>query len=64
MHAHIQNPKFMEMAEMSTFDILRGRNAHCRNVQAETSVAEMSVAECLSTIQTLEVLLSFIAFLQ
>ena len=40
MHAHIPNPKFMVLAETSTFGIFRGRN-----VQAETSVAEMSVAE-------------------
>ena len=40
MHTHIPNPKFMFLAETSTFGIFRGRN-----VQAETSVAEMSVAE-------------------
>ena len=45
MHAHIPNPKFMVMAETSTFDIFRGRNVCGRNVQAETSQAEMSVAE-------------------
>ena len=39
MHAHIQNPKLMVMAEMSTFGFFRGRNVHGRNVQAETSVA-------------------------
>ena len=32
MHADIPNPKFMVMAETSTFGIFRGRN-----VQAETS---------------------------
>ena len=37
MHAHIPNPRFMVMAEMSTFGIFCGRN-----VQAEMSVAEMS----------------------
>ena len=40
MYAHIPNSKFMVMAETSTFGIFRGRN-----VQAETSWAEMSVAE-------------------
>ena len=33
------------MAEMSTFDILRGRNVRGQNLQAETSMAKMSVAE-------------------
>ena len=42
MHAHIPNPKFMDMAETSTFDIFRGRNVLGWNVQAEMSVAEMS----------------------
>ena len=42
MHAHISNPKFMVMAETSTFDIFFGRNVRGRNVQAEMSVAEMS----------------------
>ena len=37
MHAHIPNPKFMFMAETSTFDIFRGRNVGGQNVQAETS---------------------------
>ena len=37
MHAQIPNPKFMGMAEMSTFGIFRGRN-----VRAETSMAEKS----------------------
>ena len=45
MHAHIPNPKFMVMAETSTFSIFRDRNVCGRNVQAETSVAETSVAE-------------------
>ena len=42
MHAHIPNPKFMVMAEMSTFGFFQGRNVRGRNVQAEMSVAEMS----------------------
>ena len=42
MHAHIPNPRFMVMAEMSTFGIFCGRNVPGRNVQAETSQAEMS----------------------
>ena len=37
MNAHIQNPKFMVMAETSTFGIFCGRNVRGRNVQAETS---------------------------
>ena len=37
MHVHITNPKFMVMAETSTFDIFRGQNVGGRNVQAETS---------------------------
>ena len=37
MHADIPNPKFMVMAETSTFGIFRGRNVLGRNVQAETS---------------------------
>ena len=45
MHAHIPNPKFMVLAETSTFSIFWGRNVCGRNVQAEMSVAEMSVAE-------------------
>ena len=44
MHAHIPNPIFMVMAEMSTFNIFLGRNVRGRNVRAETSQAEMSVA--------------------
>ena len=35
----------MVMAEMSTFGIFRGRMSVAKNVQGETSVAEMSVAE-------------------
>ena len=37
MHALIPNPKFMVMAETSTFGIFRGRNVRGRNVRAETS---------------------------
>ena len=37
MQAHIPNPKFMVMAETSTFGIFCGRNVRGRNVQAETS---------------------------
>ena len=39
--AQIPNPKFMVMTETSTFGIFRGRNIRGRNVQAETSMAEM-----------------------
>ena len=45
MHAHITNPKFMVMAEMSTFGIFCGRNVSGGNVLAEASVAEMSIVE-------------------
>ena len=31
MHAHIQDPKFMVMAETSNFGIFSGRNVHGRN---------------------------------
>ena len=39
MHAYIPNPKFMVMAEMSTFAIFCGRNVRGPNIQAEMSVA-------------------------
>ena len=46
MHAYyIPNPKFMVMAEMSTFAIFCGRNVRGPNIQAKMSVAKMSVAE-------------------
>ena len=48
MHAYIPNPKFMVMAEMSTFAIFCGRNVRGPNIQAEMSVAKMSVAEMCS----------------
>ena len=45
MQEHIPNPKFMVLAETSTFGIFLGRNVCGRNVLAETSLAEMSMAE-------------------
>ena len=42
MFARNPTPKVMATAETSTFRIFCGRNVRDRNVQAETSVAEMS----------------------
>ena len=42
---HKPHPNIYDLAETSTFGILRGQNVRGRNIRAETSVAEMSVAE-------------------
>ena len=59
MHAHIPNPKFMVMAETSTFSIFCGRNVRGRNVQAEMSVAEMFEHRGKLMALSLEILIDF-----